>query len=664
MVLVLSVIIGLYALGSSAQLGETESIPSKISNITQPTYNKTGVVDLSPTNVMEELKTTDNSKLFAESVKADTTQVDEVFKTLIINRPSSKDAEFTIYSPYDTDISIKNLRMNFKTDCGSVRGYKVYVRENRTLMIPVPQTYEICTEVENKINSTKDKVCSYLTNGSVDKKQVQEDWYETGRIIPGTHEYKIKADISYAGCWGKWGYAVEWVPEIIYGTTSYEQTRWAWWNATWTKRYPVNATELAGYSRTYDPALINLTAVTCADANKLDARFIDTSDNEIPSYVTSDGLLAVPYLNITANTNTLVGYVFCDASGIGRADYGGGLQLLNYSAGSAMSSYNITLTNYGTGFGFYPVWSVIKTPEGMSWTAYNLNNSAWQKSQKALFGLESTETFPANGTCAILDNSSIYIKVKCTPTNNVDYNFNYYMEFFDNSQMFHRYIGEYVSAPKKFGLGTMTSLLGSNDPRAKYSSSASAFTEADGGSPSSGTMSRGIFAFYATATPKWSMITVYNESKISSITGWQSYLRTSANDPQGCFAGNSYNCNTPQLNISQMTRDANMWLGFIWTGTDTAFNQTYAEKIYPVKYTIGTEEAATNSCTYGGSGNWAISMADNCNIQTNYNVLGNITFTGTGTARFNSTMNVSNIGDPGNGNTLYIDSACAITIEG
>ena len=361
----------------------------------------------------------------------------------------------------------------------------------------------------------------------------------------------------------------------------------AWWNATWTKRYPVNATELGGYTRTYDPALINISSVLCSDADKLDARFADTTDHEIPSYVTSDGLLVVPYLNITANTNTLIGYVYCDASGIGRATTNGGLELINYSAGSAMTAFNVTLTNYGTGFGFATVWATLKSNESIDWTGFKINNSAWQTASKMIFGLESTETVPANGTCAIVDNSNVYIKVKCTPTNNVDYNFNYYMEFFDNSQMFHKYVGEYVTSIKKFGFGTMTSLLGSNDPRAKYSSSASAFTEADGGTPSSGTLSRGIFAFYATATPKWSMITVYNESKISSITTWQSYLRTSSNDPQGCLAGNSYNCNTPQLNISQMTRDANMWLGFVWGGTDAIFNQTYAEKIYPVSYAVG-----------------------------------------------------------------------------
>jgi hypothetical protein len=47
---------------------------------------------------------------------------------------------------------------------------------------------------------------------------------------------------------------------------------------------------------------------------------------------------------------------------------------------------------------------------------------------------------------------------------------------------------------------------------------------------------------------------------------------------------------------------------------------------------------ATNTCTYSGSGNWAIDCKDNCDISSATTVTGNITIysTGTGSVKFSS----------------------------
>jgi hypothetical protein len=98
-------------------------------------------------------------------------------------------------------------------------------------------------------------------------------------------------------------------------------------------------------------------------------------------------------------------------------------------------------------------------------------------------------------------------------------------------------------------------------------------------------------------------------------------------------------------------------------------NLTYQLIAYPntwVTYGIEENASASDTCTYGGSGNWAISLADSCNITSPVNVNGNITFTNTGYAMFNSTINMSNLMGINNntGATLYIGSAAYLILRG
>jgi len=57
-------------------------------------------------------------------------------------------------------------------------------------------------------------------------------------------------------------------------------------------------------------------------------------------------------------------------------------------------------------------------------------------------------------------------------------------------------------------------------------------------------------------------------------------------------------------------------------------------------------------------------MDDNCNIVDNCDLgTGTLTFIGTGWTICNAVIETTNMGDPGNGAILYIDTSCIIYVE-
>ena len=79
---------------------------------------------------------------------------------------------------------------------------------------------------------------------------------------------------------------------------------------------------------------------------------------------------------------------------------------------------------------------------------------------------------------------------------------------------------------------------------------------------------------------------------------------------------------------------------------------------------IYTVNSSSSTCTCAGlNTNWAINMADYCNITSTCNLgTGNITFIGTGTTIFNATINTKNLEYPAVNQILNIGSNAIITI--
>ena len=78
-----------------------------------------------------------------------------------------------------------------------------------------------------------------------------------------------------------------------------------------------------------------------------------------------------------------------------------------------------------------------------------------------------------------------------------------------------------------------------------------------------------------------------------------------------------------------------------------------------------TCEAPADTCTCPGLNNsWEIDMADNCNITDVCDLgTGTLTFTGAGWTICNAVIDTTNMGDPGSGAILYIDTNCIIYVE-
>ncbi len=109
-------------------------------------------------------------------------------------------------------------------------------------------------------------------------------------------------------------------------------------------------------------------------------------------------------------------------------------------------------------------------------------------------------------------------------------------------------------------------------------------------------------------------------------------------------------------------------------GNTTTFSTVQVENITCIysnsqNYTTSSETwfvhvNAANTCTCAGlNNNWEINMADYCVISTTCNLgTGNITFTGTGNATFNSAISFKNLEYPTSGQTLFIGSNAVIRV--
>ncbi|MFH1316865.1 MAG: hypothetical protein ABII01_05065 [Candidatus Woesearchaeota archaeon] len=108
-------------------------------------------------------------------------------------------------------------------------------------------------------------------------------------------------------------------------------------------------------------------------------------------------------------------------------------------------------------------------------------------------------------------------------------------------------------------------------------------------------------------------------------------------------ANNVSNAYNVSFNYASAGNFSYYWWAF-GNGTDNNINQT-VENIYTLKGDVGG-----GSCTYGGTGNWALGGSDNCVISSNVNLKGNnFNFSGAGRVTLNANITNFTQGDIGNG---------------
>jgi len=129
----------------------------------------------------------------------------------------------------------------------------------------------------------------------------------------------------------------------------------------------------------------------------------------------------------------------------------------------------------------------------------------------------------------------------------------------------------------------------------------------------------------------------------------------------GNWVNSSYSTMTGISNVSENVTQITATAGtnvswYFWTNDSLGnSNQTDIQSFVV---------ASADTCTCPGNGNnWEINMADSCNIVDACDLgAGNITFIGTGTTTFNSTINCKNLEYPTTDQMLYIGSNAIITI--
>ena len=76
-------------------------------------------------------------------------------------------------------------------------------------------------------------------------------------------------------------------------------------------------------------------------------------------------------------------------------------------------------------------------------------------------------------------------------------------------------------------------------------------------------------------------------------------------------------------------------------------------------------DVITDTCTCAGlNQDWNVSMADYCIINDDCDLgTGELTFYNEGNFTCNAEIDTTNMGNPGNGGTLYVGSSCMININ-
>lgn len=140
---------------------------------------------------------------------------------------------------------------------------------------------------------------------------------------------------------------------------------------------------------------------------------------------------------------------------------------------------------------------------------------------------------------------------------------------------------------------------------------------------------------------------IFSSIESESITtsfAWYDSNTTSdtlSGDPQYVAVSMAYAGNCLFSNCTQMAYDSGTgtnggsYIGGTWFGTDTRNNSVYAT------YTV----AVSDTCTYGGSGDWNVLYSDNCNVTSDTYVTGacNLIYDGAGSFGLQATLSCDEV---------------------
>lgn len=357
------------------------------------------------------------------------------------------------------------------------------------------------------------------------------------------------------------------------------------WNNNFYYRYEINITETAGINRVIDSFAgvetikVKLQNITCANSNYSDLRLIYNNTLEIPYFVYDDYLYFSA--NITANYTGYWGYIYCfNTSNITETNYTG---ITLTSAGEQITNlaipYKNTLFSFRNGtirhavsnnaFGMTykdETWSLaLYTP---FWDGLLKNNWGWCDFRgNGAVVLVNCTTYTSNFTSNyIFWNNALNYKEYFTPLN------------FDLSKNIALQIRTYYpnhQSPKYVKYYNLTNGTATSTSTTNY--------YAD--------LGKGMITTLDYLTDLGLGI-IFNLSYINpsnSRTTW-GVVHTDKSAPTGVLFGDVYaSPNNYYSNLSRFGENANIFVGF-YNSTDTAMQESYNSKMYPVIITFGQEQ--------------------------------------------------------------------------
>lgn len=488
----------------------------------------------------------------------------------------------TIYEICKTDESddLKALDISYyKPDATktAITDKYVYVltTETKTESVPVYSTRDVITQItDNKTLvksdvTTKETYISSYTDVTTEKEvYIKQDITKLDvKTMPECYQIAVRGTL-------KPGESVDNVLKI--GETEY--TQYAWWNASFKYTYPIIINESKALIRIDEPIKLNVSSVSCYNANRSDIRVLFNDSVEIPSQILSDNQTLIFVANISAGFNGEWGKIYCYAP-VGNANYNTGFSAVFKSSSATRINIgdkdNIVLDFGG---GALRNWS--------SNPGFNVSNSAgfgaWRRSSVLLF-------YAGAGSCTLSESGSVYAKLNCSEGEiSIDYEF--YMRN-----------GLYKLTPTKtgsngFGMfsqiggGTTISYTGTLSNSYNYNSVyyADNFTT---GADAKGFTQEGKLGWYSHKQP-YGLFLFFNYTRLyeGSVSMNRSlFVRNTADNTYVCYftlsSGDCNSVNYADLNVLGM-KETRTWAGYT-NSSELDVNNTYIEKMYPVIVTLG-----------------------------------------------------------------------------
>lgn len=138
-------------------------------------------------------------------------------------------------------------------------------------------------------------------------------------------------------------------------------------------------------------------------------------------------------------------------------------------------------------------------------------------------------------------------------------------------------------------------------------------------------------------------------------------LRTTVNSP-GTLTISSDNINIGRRILSANYVDGLVDEVGIW---NESLNQSEVTQLYNDGDGLAYPFAPVDTCSCPGlNQDWEINMSDFCVIQDDCDLgTGTLSFTGSGNVTINSSVDTTNLGDPGANGILYVADSCILTID-